>query len=91
MAPLEIEVLSFLKTYVVVSIDSKGFPILVSGCLLVEVELSSALEVFLITKPWLKKKNQLSSEKNMPNFSLLCHVSFVGLISFALNGEKESL
>lgn len=90
MAPLEIEVLSFLKTYVVVSIDSKGFPILVSGCLLVEVELSSALEVFLITKPWLKK-NQLSLEKNMPNFSLLCHVSFVGLISFALNGEKESL
>ena len=64
MAPLEIEVLSFLKTYVVVSIDSKGFPILVNGCLLVEVELSSALEVFLITKPWLKKKSIKFREKH---------------------------
>lgn len=77
MAPLEIEVLSFLKTYVVVSIDSKGFPILVSGCLLVEVELSSALEVFLITKPWLKKKSIKFREKyakllpSLPRFLLV--------------------
>ena len=77
MAPLEIEVLSFLKTYVVVSIDSKGFPILVKGCLLVEVELSSALEVFLITKPWLKKKSIKFREKHakllpsLPRFLLV--------------------
>ena len=77
MAPLEIELLSFLKTYVVVSIDSKGFPILVSGCLLVEVELSSALEVFLITKPWLKKKSIKFREKHakllpsLPRFLLV--------------------
>lgn len=77
MAPLEIEMLSFLKTYVVVSIDSKGFPILVSGCLLVEVELSSALEVFLITKPWLKKKSIKFREKHakllpsLPRFLLV--------------------